>query len=534
MPDLKRPSPGHRVLVVDQQQSLPAGVAEAFGLLSSPRFEVVQSMEQAYKKLSLAAYDVVLLSESPPESLRETMLAPLKHVAPEVPVIIVTDQTAARFEVIAKSTSPRIVVSRDLLASPLFANVLPQFFVTEASNRTPPAGATVAQALRDPLTQLPGHRFFQEQLGVFLEKNQDEKRPLSCVLLDIDYFRHLNEALGHSFGDEVLGQAAALLSENLQPQDIACRYGGDEFSVILPQTTVSTAIQLADKIRLAVAGHRFLAQHHSTHITISAGVSASSETTRSKNQLIQQAEAALAEAKAKGRNRVCFWQAPERRAVPEHPADAETVDEIRERFAELQKEFKQAYLKSSLPILDEMGAADGYLKDHSRNVARLATRLAHRMHLDHDEVSRINTAALLHDIGKLAIGGEILRKRTPLSDAELELIRKHPFYGVSILSHTRMFDEELPLILHHHERYDGEGYPHGLKGEQIPLGARIICIAEAFDGLTAGAVYRAAVSTEKAVAELARCAGRHFDPALVTILISLVAHDGRRHDQTEA
>lgn len=534
MPDLKRPSPAHRVLVVDRKESLPAAVGKAFSALPSSRFDVVGSLELAYKKLSLAAYDALLLSESVPDNLRETLLSPLKHVAPEVPVIIVTDQAVDRFELVAKDSATRIVVSRDFLGSPVFANVLPQLLMANARETGQQPCAPAASALRDPLTQLFCHRTFHEQLDLLLDNIQSQKLPLACILLDIDYFRQLNETLGHSFGDEVLRQTAAMLAENLLPQHVACRYGGEKFGVILPETAVGTAVQVAEKIRQAVAGHSYIDDDRSTHITVSAGVAGTDHRTRSKNQLIQHTETALAEAKSKGRNRVCFWQDAERRDAMMPPADQAAIDDLRERFAELQKEFKESYLKSSLPILEEMEAADGYLKDHSRNVARLSTRLAHRLHLDRREVGRINTAALLHDIGKLAIGGDILRKATPLSEAEFELIKKHPLYGVSILSQTRMFDEELPLILHHHERYDGEGYPHGLKGEQIPLGARIICLAEAFDGLTAGAVYRAAISTENAIAELARCAGSHFDPELVTILIHLVGRDNRSDDHMEA
>ena len=181
-----------------------------------------------------------------------------------------------------------------------------------------------------------------------------------------------------------------------------------------------------------------------------------------------------------------------------------------------------------------MEASDGFLKAHSHNVSRLSTRLARRLQLEENDVDRIKTAALLHDIGKLVIDGKILRKPTPLTPGEYDLIKKHPLYGVSLLSHTRVFDEELPLILHHHERFDGEGYPHGLKGDDIPLGSRIICITEAFDGLTAGAVYRAAISAEKAIAELTRCSGTHFDPSLVNIMIGLINHADETDQSLEA
>jgi diguanylate cyclase (GGDEF)-like protein/putative nucleotidyltransferase with HDIG domain len=385
----------------------------------------------------------------------------------------------------------------------------------------------------DPLTGLFNHSYFHDELESRLAHSQTNQIPLACILLDIDYFRELNEALGHRFGDEVLRQTAIELKSNLRQHDIASRYGGDKFGIILPETTMREAVTIADSLRITLSGQNYRDRRNATHITLSAGVTGTREQTRSKSEFLQQAEAALAEAKQKGRNRVCYWQLPVRQP-PRDQHEQSAIDEIRERFADLQRDFKKHYLNSSMPMIEEMEAADGFLSAHSQNVARLSTRLARRLQLNQNEVDSINTAALLHDIGKLAIDGSILRKRTPLTATEFDLIKKHPLYGVSLLSHTRVFDEELPLILHHHERFDGDGYPHGLKGESIPLGSRIICIAEAFDGLTAGAVYRAAVSAEKALAELARCAGSHFDPELVTIMISLVRVDDNRDNHPEA
>lgn len=419
----------------------------------------------------------------------------------------------------------------------------PRSGITQYEQRTEPAVSSIEDIaivssrppLHDPLTDLFNHSYFHETLETLFATSRRGKFPLSCILFDIDYFKELNESLGHGFGDDVLRQIADVLRQCLRPQDVATRYGGDKFGVILPETILKEAVALADKLRVELSGNNFSNRKSSTHITVSAGVSASDETTHNKSEIIQHAEAALDEAKQKGRNRVCYWQLPVRAPVAASPPhDRTAVDEIRARFADLQKEFKKHYLESSLPIIDEMEASDGFLKAHSHNVSRLSTRLARRLQLEENDVDRIKTAALLHDIGKLVIDGKILRKPTPLTPGEYDLIKKHPLYGVSLLSHTRVFDEELPLILHHHERFDGEGYPHGLKGDDIPLGSRIICIAEAFDGLTAGAVYRAAVSAEKAMAELTRCSGTHFDPSLVNIMISFVNHTDESDQKLEA
>ncbi len=388
---------------------------------------------------------------------------------------------------------------------------------------------------RDPLTDLFNHSYFHETLETIFASSRQRKLSLSCILFDVDYFKEVNESLGHRFGDAVLRQTAGVLRQYLRSSYVAARYGGDKFGILLPETLLTDAVAIADNLRVALSANEFSDRKSATHITISAGVSATNETTHNSREIVQHAEAALNEAKQKGRNRVCYWQLPVRQqAPPSQPHDKTAIDEIRERFAELQREFKRHYLNSSLPIIDEMEASDGFLKAHSLSVARLSTRLAHSLQLTEKEVDRINTAALLHDIGKLAIDGAILRKATPLTQGEYDIIKKHPLYGVSLLSHTRVFDEELPLILHHHERFDGEGYPHGLRGDDIPLGSRIICISEAFDGLTTGTVYRAAVSAEKAMAELTRCSGTHFDPSLVNIMISLVNHSGEPDQTLEA
>jgi putative nucleotidyltransferase with HDIG domain len=170
-------------------------------------------------------------------------------------------------------------------------------------------------------------------------------------------------------------------------------------------------------------------------------------------------------------------------------------------------------------------AKDPYTKGHSENVAEYAVNLARYAQLPESEIEIIKYAALLHDVGKIGVAQEVLTKQAPLTDAEFELLKKHPVIGISILKDVRFLEKEIPLILHHHERIDGKGYPHGLKGREIPLGARMLAVIDAFEAMTAGRTYRKSISQQQAIQELINGKGTQFDSELVDIFIKMLAHE---------
>jgi diguanylate cyclase (GGDEF)-like protein len=348
-------------------------------------------------------------------------------------------------------------------------------------------------ALTDPLTGLGNHRHFHERLQRELLRAEEEGTPLTLCFVDIDDFKKINDRFGHPSGDRVLSQVAGSLRQGGE----AFRLGGDEFALLLADHDEGTALAAADSIvgRIAV-----LDLDHIGHVTVSAGLATFPLQGHGRDELIRLADSALYWAKEHGKNRVRLYR-----------PDVVELAELKRLAAGPDK---AARYRAAASLAKAVDARDTYTGSHSERVSDLAARVAKRVGLDPEHVELTRLAGSLHDLGKLAIPEEILRKPGALTDSERLVLERHPQIGFRMLDSLGV-DPVADLVLHHHERWDGTGYPDGLAGEQIPLGARIIFVTDAYDAMTSDRIYRARRSSDAALAELRRCAGTQFDPGIV-------------------
>jgi len=356
-------------------------------------------------------------------------------------------------------------------------------------------------ALTDPLTGLGNHRHFHERLQRELIAAEDAGEMLSLCLVDIDDFKRINDRYGHPTGDRVLSQIAVRLRQGGE----AFRLGGDEFAVLLPEVDEATAVNVATSI---VERLREMKLEHSEQITVSAGVATLAVQGVGRDELIRFADSALYWAKEHGKNRVRVYR-PEIVELAELKKLASGAD-------------RAARFRAAASLARAVDERDVYEGSHSERVADLAGRVAQRMGLPQEQVELTRLAASLHDLGKLAVPEEILRKPGPLTDAERLVLERHPQIGYRMLESLGV-TPVAEWVLHHHERWDGTGYPDGLHGEDIPLGARIILVADAFDAMTNDRVYQRKLSIGAALAELEDCSGTQFDPDAVAALVGELA-----------
>lgn len=363
------------------------------------------------------------------------------------------------------------------------------------------------RAVNDPLTELFGHRYFHERLQVELDLAQRHGDSLSIVVLDLDEFSHVNSAFGHSHGDDVLRSVAAVLRQVCRGSDAACRLGADEFAIVLPATSVLDAEAISGRIRAAL---RTIDVGECGPLSASIGIANYPDDASEREDLFHKADGALYWAKYHGKDKVVVF-------------DESVVESLsaQERITKLEE---QSHLATVRALAAAVDARDPLTQFHSRNVAVLSVMLAEEMGLDLDKRGLIEVAALLHDIGKIGISDRVLRKRGPLTAVEMRHIREHPGLGEKILMSTQLV-EVLPWVRHHHERWDGTGYPDGLAGDAIPLEARLLCICDAYDAMTTARPYRTSLSSSAALQELDLCIGTQFDPTLTEAFIRLV---GRR------
>jgi diguanylate cyclase (GGDEF)-like protein len=348
-------------------------------------------------------------------------------------------------------------------------------------------------ALTDPLTGLGNHRHFHERLQRELLNAEDEHSPLTLCFVDVDDFKRINDRFGHPSGDRVLSQIAARLRQGGE----AFRLGGDEFALLLADHDNGSALAAANSIVERIAAVDF---DHIGHVTVSAGLATFPMQGHGRDELIRLADSALYWAKEHGKNRVRLYR-----------PDVVELAELKRLAAGPDQ---AARYRAAASLAKAVDARDTYTGSHSERVSELAARVAGRMGLEPEQVELTRLAGSLHDLGKLAIPEEILRKPGALTDSERLVLERHPQIGFRMLDSLGV-DPVADLVLHHHERWDGAGYPDGLHGEGIPLGARIIFVADAFDAMTSDRIYRPKRSSAAALTELERCAGSQFDPDIV-------------------
>jgi diguanylate cyclase (GGDEF)-like protein/putative nucleotidyltransferase with HDIG domain len=348
-------------------------------------------------------------------------------------------------------------------------------------------------ALTDPLTGLGNHRHFHERLQRDLDKAQTDGFPLTVCLLDIDNFKQINDRYGHPVGDRVLAQVAARLRQGGE----AFRLGGDEFALLLPRRDEYESLSIAQSVIDRVAETQC---EDAGLVSISAGIATYPQHGVERSELVRVADSALYLAKEHGKGRVRAYR-----------PDVLELAELR-RLAEGPD--RAARLRAAASLAHAVDARDAYTGSHSYMVGELAARVAGRMGLDGEQIELARLAGSLHDLGKLAIPEEILRKPGPLNEAERLVLERHPQIGFRMLDSLGV-EPVASWVLHHHERWDGDGYPDRLGGERIPLGSRILLVADAYDAMTTDRIYRSRLSHDRAMAELERCSGTQFDPDVV-------------------
>ncbi len=348
----------------------------------------------------------------------------------------------------------------------------------------------------DPLTGVGNHRHFHECLAQALAEAGGSGGTLSLCVIDVDDFKRINDRLGHPAGDAVLARIAAVLRRDAA----AFRLGGDEFALILPDRRQDQCLEVATAVSARIAALSF---EGIGSVTISTGVAAFPDQAADQEELIRFADSALYWAKEQGKNCACAY-APE-------------LVELA-RLSRLPTGYSRASRYRAAALLaSAVDARDAYTGGHSERVAELAGRIGARLGLSHDDVELLRLAGRLHDLGKLAVPEEILRKRDALTQPERRMIERHPEVGFRMLKGLGVAPVD-SWVLHHHERWDGTGYPDGLARGKIPLGARIIFVADAYDAMTSARSYTEGLDPSIAVEELRRHAGTQFDPEVVIAL----------------
>ncbi|MBN1528114.1 MAG: diguanylate cyclase [Thermoleophilaceae bacterium] len=356
-------------------------------------------------------------------------------------------------------------------------------------------------ATRDPLTELPNRRGFEDAFDLELERARRSGVPLSLIVLDVDGLARVNETHGHAAGDDALRMVAGALRQVKRTFDTAARVGGEEFALLAPDCDEHGAYMLAERARVDVAAASVAAGQN---LTLSLGIATFPAHGSSPEGLLRAADHALRAAKVSGRDRTVISSAEVAGAAGPAPRGG---SEPRVGLAAL------------LRIAEALDLRDTGSTSHSQRVGRFAELTARELGLAPDTVERVRLAGILHDLGRVGIPDTLARKRGPLSDREWSWVQAHPEVGARMVGTTE-FDDIRSWILLHHERPDGRGYPSG--ASDVPLEASILAVADAYEAMTRERPHRGARSQEEAADELRRWSGRQFDPDVVEALLRVV------------
>ncbi len=375
------------------------------------------------------------------------------------------------------------------------------------------------EARTDELTKLLNRKYFFEVLNEEFEKNQEGS--LALAIINIDDFKLYNQLYGTQAGDKALRRIAEIIRSSVGDSGYAARYSGKEFAVLLPRYDVFSARNLVKSIQKQIFQMTDTTVDYKLKVlTVSVGISAAPYAAKTPEELLENADMAVNHVKRTGKNGIEIFDTILR--------ENSVRDDVKDH-----KNIYKEYESTIYALTAAIDVKDHYTFSHSNDVAYYATGLARELNLNPDVVEIIRQAALLHDVGKIGIPEAILNKEGKLTEEEYEVIKGHVEASIGIIRHLPSLDYVIPAVIGHHERYDGKGYPRRIAGENIPLSARILCIADSFDAMTTKRSYKDVIPMEHALEILEEEAGKQFDPSLVPVFVRGV-REGRIKMASEA
>ena len=516
-----------RVLVVDDNDGIRRALVEL--LSSHPDLEVVGEAADGQSAIELSqslSPDVILMDVKMPGIDGIEATRRIRQINPNVQVVahtayedatLVSDMVKAGAKSYLLKGAEAETITNALLSVLEGKGVLDQattrpvldeieVLYQKEQERTRELEALVRQlqelTITDYLTGLYSHRFFHDRLDEELARAQRYRRPLSLLMLDLDDFKLVNERFGYSTGDQILKECAARIRSECRSIDIPCRVGGEEIAIILPETYSTAAGHLAERLRRRISSEPF---EVAGNLTCSIGVAGYPTDAATRDDLLTRATTALSRAKSLGKDTVVVYK----------PA---WTDELADSSERVRREF---LLRSVFALAAAVDARDRYTAQHSQRLAEYSQLIAKELGFSRSELESLRIAALLHDVGKIGIRDAVLLKPGRLTDDEFAEMKQHPEIGHRILQGA-VDSQILAIVRHHHERFDGTGYPDGLKGDEIPIGARCLLVADAFDAMTSHRIYRKALPMERVIDELRRHSGTQFDPEIVKVFLSIL------------
>ncbi|OGX27833.1 MAG: hypothetical protein A2879_05750 [Omnitrophica WOR_2 bacterium RIFCSPHIGHO2_01_FULL_49_10] len=517
------------ILIVDDNLEMLETLND---ILSEEGYNITtaESVASATTTLRVKSYNLVLVDLKLTDGTGLDLLKEIKRIDAETMVIVFTAYASLETAIATMNEGAAGYLQKPLNMDEVKITIKKALGVQELAFENKNLLAQLKEAsFKDIKTGLYNYRYLMERLDVEFKRGKRYLLPLSVIMLDIDYFKSVNEVYGHQYGDVILNEFSRFLKQSVRGTDVVARYGGEEFVILMSDTDKGGAVRFGGRLSERLKEYIFDRNDKRLKLKASMGVASFPEDEFDKPVgLLNAADKALAEAKEKGGNRLSVFQKVSRKEVKDivKAGGRENIKKLNEKISTIEHRANQILLESIYAFAKAVETKDYYTGKHSENMVWLAAEIAKRLRLAPKDIDSVQHAAILHDLGKIGIPDKILHKRKPLTKREYERLKKHPQIGAEIIRPIHFLHEAVSMVLYHHERFDGKGYLSRLKGKDIPLGARIIAIADAYQALISDRPYRKALSKAEAIKIIREGSGTHFDPGIVNIFLQIVKPKG--------
>ncbi len=515
------------ILIVDDEAEMREPLGD---ILREESYQVVTAENKALaqKELKENFFNVVLADLMLPDGTGLDLLEYIKKTNGETVVILLTGFASLKTSIRAINAGAFSYIEKPLDIREVKTVIKRALNIQKLSlDNKMLLEKLKALSLKDSHTNLYNYRYFLERISSELKRARRYTLPLSVIMIDVDHFKAINDVYGHTYGDIILKELAQCLSEFARGNDLVARYGGEEFMILLPDTNKEGALTFGKRLWKEIGNRTFDPEGRKMKIKVSLGVASYPEDGAGEEEdLLKLVDQALYEAKERGGNRVSV---PKRLKVEKfeesiiRKGGGEDVRRLKDKLFKLGTRANRAAIEAVYAFARAIKVRDHYTIEHIERMTSLSTAIGVKLRLSKKDIEDLEHAAMLHDIGKVGIDNKVLSKKGKLTPAEFKAVKKHPQIGVEIIRQIHFFESIIPLILYHHERFDGQGYLEGLKGGDIPLGARIIALTDVYQALISDRPYRKAYSQEEAL-DIIKEEGREgqFDPGIVDVFLESI------------
>lgn len=391
-------------------------------------------------------------------------------------------------------------------------------------------------SLKDPHTELYNYRYLGERLKKELSRARRYGLPLSVVKVDIDNFKSVNDVYGHVFGDLLLKEFSDIFSDLVRTTDVVIRYGGEEFVVLLTDTDKDGAVMMARRMLDALNRYTFDPEGKRVRLTVSVSVWSlrTEDYSSTVSGVMDAVGKAMLKAKESGGSRLeVYDEEGFGRSSRKDMLEVSSIRDFQDKISQMEERANRSVIESIYALAKTIDAKHSSIGEHGEDMVGIVEKMGLELNLSKDTIEKMKHAALLHDLGKIGVPDSILGKKGPLTPSEYELVRKHPQMGAEIVRSIHTLEGVSQMILHHHERYNGLGYPAGLKGKKIPLPAGIIAVVDVYEALTAERPYNQTYSRQEALEIIEEASGTEFDPDIVRVFIKVMREDTENKNKGE-